>query len=90
MNILKDKLSFLMSAVVILGFFLLFWIKDVNLASEIVTIVGMYVVGRAAQKGWMVSAAAKDPNADTEAVIREVEGKPQPAPKGQPPVDSPD
>lgn len=88
MSMLKDKLSFLMAAFVIVGFFLLFWIKGVNLASEIVTITGMYVVGRAAQKGWMASVAGKDHNADTAAVIRDLEGKPRLDP--QPPADSPE
>jgi hypothetical protein len=75
MSLLKTKLSFIVTLVAIVGLLIVFYFKGTNVAMEITTIVGIYVVGRNAASishGW---AASKDPNADTKATIEKLEEK---------------
>jgi len=75
MGLLKTKLSFIIALISVLGLLVIFYIKGINVAAEIVAIVSVYLVGKSASSishGW---AASKDPGADTNATIEKLEEK---------------
>lgn len=66
---LKAKLSFIMCAIAMAMLFSLGWFKDVDVASAIMEVAAIYVIGRSAtlaSHGW---ATSKDPNANTQDVV---------------------
>lgn len=72
---MKTKLSFILTLMSVIGFFILAFTKGVDVNTSIPTILGLFIAGRAvvsASHGW---AASKDPNADTKATIDKLEEK---------------
>ena len=69
LEVVKTRLSFLLCTLALLGLFALGWFKDMDVATAIMEIAAIYVIGRSttlASHGW---ATSKDPNADTKSVV---------------------
>ena len=68
----KTKLSFILCIVAMTALFSLGWFKDVNVASAIMEVAAIYVIGRSAalaSHGW---ATSRDPNADTRTIVEQL------------------
>ncbi len=70
---MKNKLSFLLTFISMIGLFALAWFKGTDIETMLPTILGMYILGRAGSKISYVWAASKDPNADTVSAIEKAE-----------------
>jgi ABC-type proline/glycine betaine transport system permease subunit len=74
-NLAKHYLSFILTMICVLGLFALAWFKDVDILSTLPIVLGTYVGARTVEKTVAVRSAASDPNADTRAVIKDVNGE---------------
>lgn len=70
---MKDLRSFVVTMLAMMMLFVLAYFKDFDIEYAFSTIVLAYVIGRSAAKASHVWAASRDPNADTKAVIDNVE-----------------
>lgn len=69
---MKNKLSFLLTFISVIGVFVLAWFRNINIEIMLPSILGMYILGRTTSNVSNVWAASKDPNADTlEAINKE-------------------
>jgi len=66
---LKNKLSFVLTLLSILGVLALAWFKAINIEILLPSLLGIYVAGRTAHKVSAGIAASKDPNANTAEVL---------------------
>lgn len=73
-NLMKHYLSFMLTLVSILGLFALAWFKDVEITAVLPIVLASYIGARTIEKTVSISAASKDPNADTRQVIRDING----------------
>lgn len=72
---IKNKMSFVLTLISILGLFGLAYFKDVDIALTLPTVLGIFVAGRtfiSTSHGW---AASKDPKANTVETIKSLEEK---------------
>jgi len=72
LEIIKTRLSFLICLLALSGLFALGWFKNVDVASAIMEVAAIYVIGRnitLASHGW---ATSRDPNADTKEVVQQL------------------
>lgn len=70
----KQNLSFVLTFISIIGLLTLAFYKGVDISMSLPAVLGIYVGARAGQKSLAIYAASKDENADTHAVIRDLEG----------------
>jgi hypothetical protein len=71
-ELIKTRLSFVLCVLAIIGLFALGWFKDFDVASPIMEVAAIYVIGRnitLASHGW---ATSRDPNADTKEVVQQL------------------
>lgn len=71
---IKNYLSFVLSLISIVGVLLLAWFKGISVEMLLPSLLGVYILGRAGQKSVGMIAASRDPNADTRAVIQDLNG----------------
>lgn len=62
---MKNKLSFLLTFISVIGVLLLAWFKDVNIDLLLPTILATYILGRTSTNISTVWAVSRDPKADT-------------------------
>lgn len=62
---MKNKLSFVLTFISVIGILLLAWFKNVNIEIMLPSILATYILGRTTNSVSNVWAASKDPNADT-------------------------
>lgn len=69
LKLMKNYLSFVLTLISIVGSLLLGWFKGISLDALLPSLLGIYVLGRVVEKGNVVWAASKDPNANVENTI---------------------
>lgn len=62
---MKNKLSFILTFISVIGVLMLAWFKNVNIDLLLPTILATYILGRTSTNISTVWAASKDPKADT-------------------------
>jgi hypothetical protein len=66
----KNKLSFLLTFISVVGLFLLAWFKNVDVQIMLPSVLGVYIVGRTTTNISSAWAASKDTNANTVQAIQ--------------------
>jgi len=66
----KEFSSFVLCLVSLLGLFLVSLINNIDITGTIPTVLAIYIGGRSVVQSSAHWAASKDPNADTQAVIK--------------------
>lgn len=69
LEVVKTRLSFLLCLIAMIGLFVLGWFKDFDVASSIMEVTAVYVIGRSVTLGSHAWATSKDPTADTKSVV---------------------
>jgi hypothetical protein len=72
LELVKTRLSFLLCLLTLIGLFILGWFKDFDVASSMMEIAAIYVIGRSVVLGSHGWATSKDPNADTKGVVEQL------------------
>lgn len=72
---MKNKLSFLLTFISVIGVLLLAWFKNVDIQVLLPSVLGIYIVGRTTTNVSTAWAASKDPQADTLKVCEMVDRK---------------
>lgn len=72
---MKNKLSFILTLLSIVGVFVLAWYKNIDIQMLLPSILGIYVIGRTTSSVSTTWAASKDPNADTLKAIEMIDKK---------------
>lgn len=72
---MKNKLSFILTLLSIIGIFVLAWYKNLDVQMLLPSVLGIYVLGRTTTNVSATWAASKDPNADTLKVVEMVDKK---------------
>lgn len=62
---MKNKLSFILTLLSLIGIFALAWHKDLDIQMLLPSVLAIYVLGRTTTNVSTAWAASKDPNADT-------------------------
>lgn len=71
-SVMKNYLSFLLTLISILGALGLAYFKGVDITSLLPTLLGIYIVSKTTEKSNMIWAASKDPQSNTQEVIKEM------------------
>lgn len=69
LEIIRTRLSFALCLLTLISLFLLGWFKDIDVASAMMEVTAIYVIGRSVTLGSHVWATSKDPEADTKSVV---------------------
>lgn len=72
---MKNKLSFLLTFISVIGIFLLAWFKDVDIQVLLPSVLGMYILGRTTTNVSTAWAASRDPGADTLKAVEMIDKK---------------
>jgi hypothetical protein len=62
---MKNKMSFILTFISVVGCLLLAWFKNVNIEIMLPSILAIYIIGRTTAAASNVWAASRDPSADT-------------------------
>jgi hypothetical protein len=62
---MKNKLSFILTFISVIGIFLLAWFKNISIEMLLPSVLGIYILGRTTTNVSTAWAASRDPNADT-------------------------
>lgn len=82
LNANRNLLGWILCAGALVGVFVLAFTceKPMDLTILVPAILGVYVSGEAAKRVGTVMAAARDPSADLESIVRVVSGREKPVP----------
>ena len=72
---MKNKLSFILTLMSVLGIFLLAWFKGIDIQVLLPSVLAIYIVGRTSTNISTTWAASRDPNADTLKAVEMVDKK---------------
>lgn len=72
---MKNKLSFILTLLSIIGVFVLAWYKNIDIQMLLPSILGIYVIGRTTTNVSTAWAASKDPDADTLKAVEMIDKK---------------
>lgn len=72
---MKNKLSFILTLLSIIGVFVLAWYKNIDIQVLLPSILGIYVIGRTTTNVSTTWAASKDPSADTLKAVEMIDKK---------------
>lgn len=75
-EMIKDKLSFILSALAIVVLGVLGYFKAMEVTTAISTVVSVYIMGKAGQKAAQTYFAAQDPNVNTSEAIKSINQHP--------------
>lgn len=72
---MKNKLSFILTLISLIGVFALAWSKDLDIQMLLPSVLAIYVLGRTATSVSSVWAVSRDPAADTMKAVEMMDKK---------------
>lgn len=72
---MKNKLSFALTLLSVVGIFILAWYKDLDIQMLLPSILGIYILGRTTTNVSTAWAASRDPQADTLKAVEMIDKK---------------
>jgi hypothetical protein len=75
MTTMKNKLSFILTFISVLGIFLLAWFKGIDIQVLLPSVLAIYIVGRTTTSVSTAWAVSRDPAADTMKAVEILDKK---------------
>ena len=72
---MKNKLSFILTLISVIGLLALAWFKNVDLQMLLPSVLGIYILGRTTTSVSSAWAASKDPHANTLEALQIIDKK---------------